>query len=504
MKRLKSIVLCVLAGAMLLPLTACNGGGMREKYATQNLEKLYERFDGEIEKGTANRPITLHILENDTAKTSGYLAELLNGFNEAYAEYHIIAVDANQDQHSNLADDGPYGYGPDVLYQANDALMKYCDGKHIIPLPVDKVEAYDQLPKLVKDTYTYNLAGTDYFMGVGVNMQAPMMYYRKDLIPEDFESEWDEDGNGVFDPIEDMRAMYRFGIKRHADDGNTYGYMHSLSDQYFTTGYLFTYGAYVFGDNNTDYSDIGFNSGEAYKGAGVIRQLAGVMNSGCIDDSITKARESEFASGAYFAVSNTQDMYGTLQSELINVYKKQGMSAAEAKAAADDNIGTAPIPALPRSGLLTSTDKNEELIPSVVMGGINGYAISSYTKYPKAALAFLNYATSYESVMRRNQLLGVAPARSDANSDCTYQSDVAHRLFELTEEERIFIMPSITQVDQIWTPLATAYTDLATDPYRESGDVKYLKKDGSLNNDMLRSLLDDVVQNINRAIFTLA
>ena len=49
---------------------------------------------------------------------------MINAFNEKYAEYGIVAVDANMDQYSNLADDGPYGYGPDVLYQANDSLMK--------------------------------------------------------------------------------------------------------------------------------------------------------------------------------------------------------------------------------------------------------------------------------------------------------------------------------------------------------------------------------------------
>ena len=79
-----------------------------------------ERFTGELE-----RNVTLRILENDTAKEVGYLKELLDAFNAEYAEYGIKAVDANMDQYTDLEQDGPYGYGPDVLYQANDALMKY-------------------------------------------------------------------------------------------------------------------------------------------------------------------------------------------------------------------------------------------------------------------------------------------------------------------------------------------------------------------------------------------
>ena len=33
------------------------------------------------------------------------------------------------DQYLDLANDGPYGYGPDVLYQANDVIMQYAKGK---------------------------------------------------------------------------------------------------------------------------------------------------------------------------------------------------------------------------------------------------------------------------------------------------------------------------------------------------------------------------------------
>lgn len=498
--KLKRIVAVLSAMLMLLPLTACNGGGKREYYKNQSLEKLYDKFDGEIERGTANKPIELHVLENDTAKSSGYLKELLDGFNEEYRDYHIVAVDANQDQFSDLAENGKYGYGPDVLYQANDMLMKYCDGKHITPLPVDKLDAYEYLPELAKKTYTYKLDGEEYFMGVGVNIQAPMLYYRKDLIPSDWETEWDENENGVFDPLEDMRAMYRFNIARHAQNGDNYGLMQSYDDPYFSCGYLFSYGAYVFGDDNTDTTDIGFEHGDARLGAGIILQLASTMNTGCVDNSITVARESEFAAGHYFAVPNTQDMYGTLRSETIKAYRNSGMSAKDAQKAADENIVAVPMPSLPLSGDLSETDG--ELIDSVVMGGISAYAISSYTKYPKASLAFLNYATGYERVLRRNAVLGVAPARSDCNEDCTVQADVAHSLYGMAEQNRISIMPSVFGVDRIWTPLATAFTDIANDPYRDGG--KKYTKSGKPDHDALQRLLCDVDKNIYDAIYTLA
>ncbi len=495
-KRFLSVALCGLTAASL---AACNGGGMREKYAEQSLAALYEKFEGDIERGTAEKPIKLHVLENDTAKASGYLKLLLDGFNEKYKEYNIIAVDANQDQYSDLAENGQYGYGPDVLYQANDMLMKYCTGKHITPLPVDKLDAYAQLPELAKTTYTYSYRNAEYFMGVGVNIQAPMMYYRKDLLPEDWQDKWDANGNGVPDMEEDMRAMYRFGAQRHTENSSNYGFMQSLFDPYFSCGYLFSYGAYVFGSNDTDTRDIGFAAGDAKLGAGIILQLAESMNSGCIDDSITVARESELASGAYFAVNNTQDMYGTMIDELAKVYKKRGMTDAQAKAAAAENIVAAPIPALPKSGDLKETEG--ELIDSVVMGGINGYAISSYTEYPKASLAFLNYATSHEMVVKRNEYLGVSPVREDSNQACTVQSDVAHMLFEMAEKGLIKIMPTIQGADQIWTPLRTAFVEIATDPYRESGK-KFYAANGKCDYGALDALLRSVNTNIYNAIYT--
>ncbi|MDE7107049.1 MAG: sugar ABC transporter substrate-binding protein, partial [Clostridiales bacterium] len=259
MSKLKKVLSIMLCGVSAASLIACNGGGMRDKYAEQSLAALYDKFEGDLERGTAAKPIRLRVLENDTAKQSGYLKALLDGFNAKYKDYNIVAVDANQDQYSDLAGDGPYGYGPDVLYQANDVLMKYCAGKHITPLPIDKLDAYNQLPELAKTTYTYNYKNAEYFMGVGVNVQAPMMYYRKDLLPEDWQQTWDNNKNGVPDMEEDMRAMWRFGKQRNAANKDKYGFMQSLFDPYFSCGYLFTYGAYVFGNNDTDTTDIGFD-----------------------------------------------------------------------------------------------------------------------------------------------------------------------------------------------------------------------------------------------------
>ena len=175
------------------------------------------------------------------------------------------------------------------------------------------------------------------------------------------------------------------------------------------------------------------------------------------------------------------------------------MTAAQAQEAANQNIVAAPMPALPASGDLA--EREGELLDSIVMGGINGYAISSYTKYPKASLAFLNYATSFEMVVKRNEYLGISPAREDCNNAATVQAEVAHSLFEMAELGRISIMPTVSGAERIWTPLQTAFTDIATDPYR-TDDKKYLLSDGKRNYKALDGLLKSVNSNIYKSIHT--
>ena len=181
--------------------------------------------------------------------------------------------------------------------------------------------------------------------------------------------------------VENWNDMYAYSVARHEEDAGKYGYMKSLKDVYFSSGFLFSYGGYIFGKNNTDPSDIGFAAGDAEKGAWVLEQLAGAMNEDCIDDTITTNAYSKLADGTYFATISTPDVYSTFLGELIAVYENEGLSSSEAQDAAKENLVMTTLPKLPESGDLT--EENAKLIDSKSMGGINGYAISAYTKYPK-------------------------------------------------------------------------------------------------------------------------
>ena len=88
--------------------------------ASAMISTLFMGCGEESKSDGTGETIVLRILENDTAKKEGYLQELLDAFNEAYKDKGIQAVDADMEEYSNLAENGPYGYGPDIIYQAND------------------------------------------------------------------------------------------------------------------------------------------------------------------------------------------------------------------------------------------------------------------------------------------------------------------------------------------------------------------------------------------------
>ena len=448
---------------------------------------------------SSDETITLRILENDTAKSQGYLDELLTAFNEAYADKGIVAVDANMEEYSDLAENGPYGYGPDVLYQANDKLMAYAEDKHLLAINKEDYECADQIPDEAWDAFSITVDGNTYTCGVPVNVQEPMLFYRKDLLPDNWEIEWDDDGNGTPDFFEDWCSLYEYSQQLVTEsNGEKFGLVASCNDLYMMAEFIFSYGGYVFGeaeDGTVDSTDIGFAQGDTAKGLLAMRQFASIMNEECIDDSIKQSRYSKVADGTYFCSISTPDTYVLFYERLAEVYENEGLSEAEAEEKATENLGMVELPGLmPSSGDLSSGEADTA---TIVMGGVNGYGISAYTKHKEACIEFVNFATSYEMIKSRAEILGIAPTRSDVASE---MGGVTSMIFESLSEGHIYLMPSVKAVDQIWDPMQTLLSDVAKDAFREEkGEtVKYADVTS------MQEALEKASQSIYDAIYTLA
>lgn len=480
----KNVVALVVHSSVILGVLI--SFGILSLLDTSSVEEQ-SKFTGEIEKN-----VTIRVLENDTAKETGYLKELLDAFNEAYKDYGIVAKDANMDQYTDLETGGPYGYGPDVLYQANDALMKYVSGRHILPLPIEDLECYSHTSSKAFDAYKYKMNDQTYYFGVPVNIQQPLLFYRKDLLPSDWKEKWDKDNNDVPDMVEYWSSLYSYSKEIVENSSRQkFGYMKSLNDGYFASGYFFSYGGYVFGgEDGNDVYDIGFSKNDSYLGGRIIRQLASVMNLECTEDTITRNSYSRLAQGTYFATMTTPDVYSLFIKELTNQYISEGLSQEEASNKAIENLIVKDVPLLPKSGNLL--DQEGPTIKMKVMGGVNGYAISSYTKAPNASLEFVKFATSYNMIKKRAEMLSISPSREDVSKE---EGGLNDMIYQNLNNGDIYVMPSVRELSQVWTPLQTFCAQLADDVLNNKGKFE--------TDEAIKDGLKNVDQQIYDAIHTL-
>ncbi len=496
MKRMLSLAMALLLA--LSVLAACGEKTPEDQVQGSDLyEQVMARFTGELEQGAV-----VKVLENDTAVELGYVEALIAAFNEAYKDQGISAERMNIDQYSDLATDGPYGYGPDVWYQANDILMKYADNQHLLPLPIYDMECYQQIPQSAWNAYATDMQGETFYCGVPLNVQSGMLYYAESMLPENWETEWDVNANGKPDFFETYTALYAYSeLCKQGGQKTQYGYLDETVDTYFMSGYMMTYGAYIFGNNGTDASDIGLAAGESYLGARMIRQWAEQMNN-------TEILDTAFSSAAYQYLADGVMLCTVTTPDVSRMFLRSMVATGNwTQEEAEQDLKMISVPRLPVSADLTAdrwqdtvTQMDTLTVETTMMGGINGYGISAYTECPNASLAFVEFATSYSQAVLRNQYLGVAPARADAAATISQTDAVVGILFDRLDRGYISIMPAITEVGQIWTPTQSFLIDLSTDPFRaERGEARIYDSD-----EKIKAGLEHLVQQIRDAIETLA
>lgn len=483
-KALKKTVCVALSAMMLCGVTGCGSTTKNTGTDTKSGEK-----------------IKIRILENDTAKKNGYLDELIKSFNAEYEDKGIEAVDANMEEYTDLATNGPYGYGPDVIFQANDKIMTYAEDKLIYPLKLEDFECVSQIPDSAVEAYKIVVDGNTYYCGIPVNIQEPMLFYRKDMLPENWKTDWDKNSNDTPDFFENWNDLYAYSKSIRDNDSEKYGFMQSLYDPYLASQFYLSYGGYLFGkdeNGNYDTKDIGFSAGNATNGLMALKQFAALMYEGCIDDTITLNRYEKLANGTYFCTVSTPDTYTLFVNKLALAYEEAGADSVAAKKKAEENIMMIEMPSLmPVDGDLSKDSSKmteDDYINTVVMGGVNGYAISSFSEHKDACVEFINFATSYKMINTRMEMLGIAPTRKDvANAS----GGVTDMIFNSLSEGRIYLMPSIKAVDRVWVPAQTIFGEVAKDAF-STGSEKYTAPED------YKKALETIDQNIYDAIHTLA
>ena len=342
----------------------------------------------------------------------------------------------------------------------------------------------------------------DFYCGIPLNVQSGMMFYIESMLPDNWETEWDINQNGTPDFFETYTALYALSADIQQNGGKTkYGYLDDLVDVYFCVGYMLSGGAYVFGDNNTDPADIGLNKGDSAKGANMLRQWADLMNNTeVLDGAFASAAYGYLADGTMLCTVTTPDVRAMFIRAMVNTGKWT-------KEEAEADLKMINVPRLPVSLDLTADNWQDTItqmetltMQTKMMGGINGYGISAYTKCPNASLAFIQFAASYEQIIARNKALGISPARSDAAETIGATDPNVALIFSNLDTGYIDVMPAINEVAQIWTPGQSFLIDLCTDAFRAERGEEELYADL----EDIQKGLDRMVQQILDAIFTLS
>ena len=168
------------------------------------------------------------------------------------------------------------------------------------------------------------------------------------------------------------------------------------------------------------------------------------------------------------------------------------MSEEEAKSAAEENLVVVAPPRLPKDGDIQKeiTDVEEQTFAPVTMGGVNAFGISSYTKYPKACLAFVKFVSEYDNLKWRSEALGAVPARTDLAEELGGVSEI---LSGRVSDGKVYMMPSTRYTQYIWDPLSSLFNDVATDNTTRTSPV-YTTKES------LKGALDKLVSDIRSAM----
>lgn len=221
----------------------------------------------------------------------------------------------------------------------------------------------------------------------------------------------------------------------------------------------------------------------------------------------TEIVAKDFASSAYSYLAKGKMLCTVTTPDVRSMFIKEMVNNGWTEEEAEADLKMIAVPRLPVSGDLTAdawqdtiTDMENLTLETKMMGGVNGYGISSYTKCPNAALAFVKFAADYEQVVLRNEMLGITPARADAADTIGETDATVAAVFDRLENGNVDIMPAINAVSQLWTPSESFFVELATDAL--SGNRGEPTKYDTV--EKIQAGLENVCSQIYDGIFTLS
>lgn len=392
--------------AMTVLLAACGSSGGSSASPDPETTPDNEAPPAEIEELTPEDGAALTIWDGGDQK--GFIEAVAAEFEEKYGvkvSFTELGADKAMTQ---MVTDGPAGVGADVFAGVHDQIGQGVTAGVIMPNDWFEEDIKARNSEVAVNALTYE--GILY--GYPKSVETTAVFYNKDLI-DAVPANWDE--------------VKAFAADFNDTKANKFAIMWNVGNGYNAYPFFGGYGAYVFGSDGTDPTDIGLNSEQGVEAATFLQSLKEILplKSSDINGDISK---SLFTSGKLaMNISGPWDVSSL----------REGVT----------NLGVGVYPSLPNGD------------PMKPFSGVKSYFVNAYTKYPNAAKLFAEFITNAENQTKNFEMTGALPANTEAAASEAVQSDEIAAAF-LTQFENSIPMPSIPAMAQFWSPMEAALSEL--------------------------------------------
>ncbi|MRI80920.1 extracellular solute-binding protein [Aerococcaceae bacterium DSM 109653] len=328
---------------------------------------------------------------------------------EAEHGVNILVIEkAYAQQLEDLRLDGPAGSGPDVFTMPADQI-----GTAVVEGLVKEVNADDAVKASFTEASIQSQTVDGKLYGLPKSVETQILYYNKDLIAEE-------------DLPDTLEGWYELSQNNTSD---AYAFLALFDQLYYTMGVIGGYGGYIFNqDENGNYlpEDVGLNNAGAVEAVDYVSKFytEKLFPDGIIGEQGINVLEALFVEGRVQAVIS-------------------GPWNLEPFTSAGLNYGVKELPLLP----------NGEHMQSVA--GVKSYNISSYTKNPELAEAFLLFITNEEnSLVRYEETLEVPAVLALSEHPTVVENDAAEAI--ALQSEHAKLVPGIVQMNEVWNSMDPA------------------------------------------------
>ncbi|MRI85876.1 extracellular solute-binding protein [Aerococcaceae bacterium WS4759] len=328
---------------------------------------------------------------------------------EAEHGVNILVVEkAYAQQLEDLRLDGPAGSGPDVFTMPADQI-----GTAVVEGLVKEVNADDAVKASFTEASIQSQTVDGKLYGLPKSVETQILFYNKDLIAEE-------------DLPDTLEGWYELSQNNTSD---SFAFLALFDQLYYTMGVIGGYGGYIFNqDENGNYlpEDVGLNNAGAVEAVDYVSKFytEKLFPDGIIGEQGINVLEALFVEGRVQAVIS-------------------GPWNLEPFTSAGLNYGVKELPLLP----------NGEHMQSVA--GVKSYNISSYTKNPELAEAFLLFITNEEnSLVRYEETLEVPAVLALSEHPTVVENDAAEAI--ALQSEHAKLVPGIVQMNEVWNSMDPA------------------------------------------------